>query len=151
MLFDMNEGADEVADQLRWQQSTSNFRRALLDVVEASEGFAGAELRPVDHELIIYSAAPVPDAAAELLRSAPPGVRVHWEVAPHSLQELTAELGRLVRVHAGRIHSAAARHDGSCIEVTTTDRELLTSKDPRQMLGARYPIHVSHGERPVPA
>jgi hypothetical protein len=151
MMSFVDEDPDEMMEGLRWQQETASYRDELLEIAQASRDFAGAELRHATRELIVFSAGPAPQEASALLHGAPPNIQVRWREAPYSLRDLTTEVQRLMREHAGLIHTAGARHDGSGIDVTTTDQELLASDDPTRTLGARYPIRVDSGERPVVA
>ena len=151
LLCLVDEDPDEMMEGLRWQQETSSYRDELLEIAQASRDFAGAELRHTTRELIVFSAGPPPHEASALLHGAPPNIQVRWREAPYSLRDLTTEVQRLMREQAGLLHTAGPRHDGSGIDVTTTDQELLASDDPSRMLGARYPIRVDFGERPIPA
>jgi len=64
-------------------------------------------------------------------------------------EQMVAEVDRLMRVHRDRLVSGSVAADGGRLEFTTTDLELLSSEDPRSLLGAGYPVHVEYGEPPV--
>ncbi|HET7356884.1 MAG TPA: hypothetical protein VFJ09_09435 [Nocardioidaceae bacterium] len=50
---------------------------------------------------------------------------------------------------AGRLTSGGARHDGTGIEFTTTDAQLLGAADPQAVLESRYPVTIEYVESPV--
>ena len=132
-----------------WQSETAEWRDRVITAAEASAGYAGAELRHETRELLIYSVAGPTDSMAALIREAAPSLRVTWREAPYTLVELTAEVRRLMAEQRARLNSAGARHDGTGIQVTTTDTELLRAPDPQGLLSARYPISVHRGVPPI--
>lgn len=71
------------------------------------------------------------------------------ELRPETHEELTAEVRRLITQKPSRLTSAGPRSGGAGIQVTTTDRDLLTTDDPTGMLGARFPVTVQYGEPAV--
>lgn len=142
-------GDDAGEEFERWQSETAEWRDRLLTAAQASMGYAGAELRPENQELVIYAVAGPADSMAALIREAASSIRVTWREAPYTLAELTAEVRRLMAEQPGRLNSAGPRHDGTGIQITTTDAELLRTDDPQRKLSARYPISVTYGERPI--
>jgi hypothetical protein len=144
----MGEDADKVYE--RWQVDTAEYRNRLLTAAEASPGYAGAELRPDENELVIFATEGPTEAMADLLRESPTNLRVTLLESPHTRAGLTAEVRRLMTAQRSRLHSASPRHDGTGIQVTTTDTELLRTQDPQRALSARYPIFVEYEERPIP-
>lgn len=64
-------------------------------------------------------------------------------------EQMVAEVDRLMRVHLARLVSGMVSEDGTRLDFTTTDHEVLSAEDPRTLLGARYPVHVEYGEPPV--
>ncbi len=64
-------------------------------------------------------------------------------------EDMQAEVDRLMRVHLTRLVSGCVSDDGTRLDFTTTDGELLTAEDPQTLLGARYPVSVAFGEPPV--
>jgi len=132
-----------------WQSETAEWRDRLVTAAQASAGYAGAELRPKTRELVIYSVGGPTDSMAALIRDAPSSIRVTWREAPYTLVELTAEVRRLMAEQRARLSSAGPRHDGTGIQVTTTDTELLRAHDPQGLLSSHYPISVHSGEPPI--
>jgi hypothetical protein len=81
-----------------------------------------------------------------IMEEAPSDLVVAWKEAPYSLEELSAELLRLWVKHRGQFNQGGARHDGTGIDFTTTDRKVLDADDPQAVLGTQYPISVQCGE-----
>jgi hypothetical protein len=143
----MAEDAYEVDE--RWQSETAEWRERVLTAAQASQDYSGAELRHETRELIIYAVGGPAASMTALIRDAAPTIGVTWREAPYTLAELTAEVRRLMTEQPTRLNSAGARHDGTGIQITTTDTVLLRTDDPHGALNARYPISVEYGERPI--
>lgn len=142
---------DPGAAQRRWQSETHDYRDRLLASAQASPGYAGAELKHNMKELILFAVGNPDDATAALIREAPSNIHVTWTEAPFTYTELTDEVLRIMHEQSSiSLNSGGARHDGTGIHFTTTDKELLSADDPREVLGARYPVSVEFGERPTP-
>ncbi|HET6865780.1 MAG TPA: hypothetical protein VFH80_07645 [Solirubrobacteraceae bacterium] len=86
---------------------------------------------------------------AAVLQQAPGIVRVTWRQAPYTQVELASEMRRIMGRFRGRLTSGVARHDGTGIEFTTTDAQLLEATDPQAILQCRYPVSIEYGEPPV--
>lgn len=131
-------------DDERWESETSDYCERLLGTAESSPRFAGAEIKYESRELIISGVGPPSDEIAALIDEAPSSIRVTWKEVPYTLAELTNEVLRIMDQRP-RIYGGGARDDGAGISFRTTDAELLASDDPRQALGARYPVSLEFG------
>ncbi len=80
------------------------------------------------------------------MEEAPSDLVVAWKEAPYSLEKLSAEMRRLWVKVRGQFNQGGARHDGTGIDFTTTDRKVLDADDPQAVLGTQYPVSVQHGE-----
>jgi len=132
-----------------WWAAASDYRRALLVAAENAVGYAGAEVRAASREVVVYGVGAPSAELVVLSDQAPTGFHVRWVQAPYTHVELAAELVRLMTAHQGLLVSGGARHDGTGLDLTTTDRELLEAEDPQGMLGSRYPVSIEYGESPV--
>lgn len=130
----------------RWQHEIDDYRNRLMEIAQASERYAGSEIRHQTRELIIFGVGRPTQALAAMMDEAPPNVHVMWKEAPYSLGELTAEMRRIMFGHRGQLNQGGARHDGAGIDFTTTDRRLLEAEDPQAALGTRYPLSIRYGE-----
>jgi hypothetical protein len=130
---------------MRWQSETSEYRERLMAIAQDSPSYAGSESRPEVRELVVFGVGRPTDAMVAIIREAPSNIRVTWQEAPYSLEELASEARRLMTAHRGRLNMGSARHDGTGIELTTTDKELLAADEPGEILGARYPVSVEFG------
>ena len=109
-----------------------------------------SELSYETRELIVR-ATTGPDAAmATLIAEAPPSLRVTWQQAPYTQEQLMGEAQRLMAAQH-RLTSAGPVNGGTGLRVTTTDIELLNASDPRRALGARFPVEVDHQGSATPA
>lgn len=138
-----------LSDAERWQLETSSYREQVLRLARSSPLFSGAELIPESQELRVFGLGEPPAAVANLVERAPENIRVVWRAAPYSLEELLAEVRRLLSTQRGRVSGIGPRHDGSALLVTTTDRALLESGDPQAILGTVYPVVIEEGDVPV--
>jgi hypothetical protein len=130
----------------RWHNETREYTDRLLASAQSSPRFAGAEFKFENRELIVFAVGIPSEAVAALIREAPANIRVTWQESPYSHAELNAEVRRLMdQEPALRLTTGGAPHDGTCIDFTTTDVELLSADDPQTMLGARYPVAVAYG------
>ena len=148
-LGDVGDEDDAHWAYMRWQVETSEYRDRLLALARASSNYAGAESRHEVKELVVFGVGPPSDAMVAMIREAPSNIRVAWHEAPYSLEQLGPEARRLMVEHPARLDSAGAWYDGTCIEVITTDAELLGAEDPGRILGARYPVRVNFGRPAV--
>jgi hypothetical protein len=133
-----------------FQQSIDAYRTRLYLAVKDSGAFTGAR---IDHDrkaLIFYGVGePSPEVAA-IMAEAPDFVHVQWQAAPNTRDELMAETKRLM-LASNTLNAGGPRTDGTALEFTTTDPQLLATQDPQEALGCRYPVTISHGQRPTPA
>jgi hypothetical protein len=134
---------------MRWQAETSEYRERLMALAQDSPQYAGSEQHPEVRELVVFGVGRPSEAMVAMIREAPWNIRVVWHEAPYSLEELGPEARRLMTEHPARLNSGGARYDGTCIEFTTTDAELLGADDPGRILGARYPVRVEFGTRAI--
>jgi hypothetical protein len=134
---------------MRWQSETSDYRDRLLALARDSSHYSGSESRPEVQELVVFGVGRPSEAMVAMIREAPSNICVVWHEAPFSLEELGPEARRLMTEHPARLNSGGARYDGTCIEFTTTDAELLGADDPGRILGARYPVRVEFGTRAI--
>jgi hypothetical protein len=142
----MGDGDDAHWAYMRWQSETSEYRDRLLALAPGSSRYAGSESRPEVQELVVFGVGRPSEAMVAMIHEAPSNIRVVWHEAPYSLEELGPEARRLMTEHPARLNGGGARYDGTCIELTTTDAELLGADDPGSILGARYPVRVEFGK-----
>jgi hypothetical protein len=131
---------------MRWQMEIEDYRHRLMEIAQASPRYAGSEIRHETRELIIFGVGEPTEALAAIMDLAPPTVDVRWQKAPYSLEELAADVRRIVSEHRGQLTSGGARHDGTGLDFTTTDRRLLEADDPQAALGTGYPVSIEYGE-----
>jgi hypothetical protein len=136
-------------DARNWQMETGAYRDRITQTAASAPGFAGGEVRSESHELLVFGVGEPTAALAAMMDEAPDTLRVSWHPAPYSLAELTVEVKRVMTANPG-ITTGGARHDGTGISFTTTDRSLLDSRDPQAALETLYPVTIEFGERPVP-
>jgi hypothetical protein len=129
----------------RWEREIDDYRNRLMESAQATAGQAGSEIR---HEAraIISGVGDPSEVLVAIMEEAPSDLVVAWKEAPYSLEELSAELLRLWVKHRGQFNQGGARHDGTGIDFTTTDRKVLDADDPQAVLGTQYPISVQCGE-----
>ena len=144
----MSETTQEEFD--RWWATASDYRDALLEAAQSAPGYAGAEVRFASRELVIFAVGAPSAELAVLIDRGPVGFHILWAQAPYTQAELMAEVDLLMRANEGRLVSGGAHHDGTRLDFTTTDPELLAAEDPQGMLGSRYPVSIEYGEPPVP-
>jgi hypothetical protein len=139
----------ELSEAERFQQLIEPYSTRLLRALQASGAFAGAQFDHDGHALIVYGVGePSPEVAA-LLAEAPEILEVVWVSAPYTHAELVAETERIFMLASKRLSTGGPRTDGTALEFTTTDAELLATDDPQEMLGSRYPVTIRYGERPT--
>jgi hypothetical protein len=131
----------------RFQQRVGPYLDRLLAAFEESGAHAGAELDRDRREMTLYGVGEAPAAVVAMMAEAPAGLGVHWRSAPYTRDELVTETGRLMAAW-GQLNTGGPRTDGTALEFTTTDAELLSADDPQAALGSRYPVTIRHGERP---
>ena len=117
-----------------------------MGAVEASGQYAGGEIRHATREFVIYAVGEPSPQVAAILQHAPEMVRIIWRQAPYTHAELTSELQRIMRRFRGRLTGGGARSDGTGIQYTTTDTQLLETSDPQAVLGSRYPVTIEYME-----
>jgi hypothetical protein len=144
-------GEGSYTNDERWGWETVPYRDRVMSVVEVAPNYAGSQIDYEKRELRVYGVGAPTPAIAAVLAEAPPIIRVRWKQASYTLAELTEEALRLLRAHPGRLTSGGGLSDGSGIRLTTTDAELLEAADPRETLGARYPVTIEYGGRAIPA
>lgn len=130
-----------------FQQRIGPYVERLLTAFEQSTAHAGAELDNDRRELVLYGVGEPPAALQAIMAEAPDELRVQWRAAPYTHQELVAEVQRIMTAF-DKLHTGAPRTDGTALELTTTDAELLAADDPQAALGCRYPVTIRHGTRP---
>jgi hypothetical protein len=131
----------------RFQQRIAPYLDRLLNAFEASGAHAGAEIDHDRRELFLYGVGEPPATLEAMLAEAPAGLGVHWRSAPYTRDELVAESQRIMTA-VDELDTGGPRTDGTGLEFTTTDVELLAADDPQGALGSRYPVTIRHGERP---
>ena len=131
----------------RFQQRIEPYTNRLLKAFEESGAHAGARLDHDRRELILYGVGDPTAALVAIMAEAPDGLGVQWRSAPYTRDELVAETQRLMRA-SSKLNTGGPRTDGTALEFTTTDAELLAADDPQGALGSRYPVTIRHGERP---
>jgi hypothetical protein len=144
-----NVNGNRLTEYERWQADVGAYTDRLVGAVVASGQYAGAEIRHATREFIIFAMGEPSPPVAAVLQQAPDIVRITWRRAPYTQAELTSEMRRIMSRFHGRLTSGGARHDGTGIELTTTDAQLLGAPDPRAVLECRYPVTIEYGEPPV--
>jgi len=135
------------SDAESFQQRIGPFVQRLLTAFEESAARSGAELDNDRRELVLYGVGEPPAALEAMMAEAPGELRVRWRAAPYTREELVAEVQRIMTA-SDKLHTGAPRTDGTALEFTTTDAELLAADDPQTVLGSRYPVIILHGARP---
>ena len=138
-------------EEERWQIATSSYVREVLEVARASPKHTSARFDHANRELVIVGVGEPAEELAKVMRRSPENIRVIWQEAPYTLDELSAEARRILAAHPGRLHGAGPTHDGTGIRLRTNDAELLSADDPQAALGARYPVTIEYGGPVVPA
>ncbi|GAA0974360.1 hypothetical protein ENKNEFLB_02311 [Nocardioides aquaticus] len=128
-----------------WTTETGDYYDRLVSLVQDSPAYAGAELVDGEQELVIFTVGTPSNRIAALIRAAPSSLRVTWRDAPYTSAELTDEVLRLMRERPARVSGGHALHDGTGIRLMGTDAELLAAEDPRELLGAMYPVTIERG------
>ncbi len=138
----------------RWPSETERFQQRirpyvdrLLEAFEESGAQAGAELDHDRRELTLYGVGEPSADLAAIMAEAPHGLAVQWRSAPYTRDELVAESQRIM-AGSDKLHTGGPRTDGTALEFTTTDPELLAADDPQLALGSRYPVRVRRGAQP---
>ena len=131
----------------RFQQRIAPYLDRLLNAFEESGAQAGAEIDHDRRELVLYGVGEPPESLEAMMAEAPAGLRVHWRAAPYTRAELVAESQRIMTAFDD-LNTGGPRTDGTGLEFTTADAELLAAGDPQGALGSRYPVTIRHGERP---
>ncbi len=119
----------------------------LLEAFEESGAYSGVKIDHERRELILYGVGKPPPALVAVMAEAPPGLEVRWRSAPYTRDELMAESQRIMSA-SDRLNTGGPRTDGTALEFTTTDAQLLAADDPQAVLGSRYPVMIRRGERP---
>jgi hypothetical protein len=132
----------------RLQQRIERYVSRLLEVFDESGVEAGAELDHDRRELTLYGVGEPSVALAATIADPPPGLTVRWRSAPYTRDELEAESERIMAAF-DNLNTGGPRNDGTALEFTTTDAELLAADDPQGALGSRYPVRILRGERPT--
>jgi hypothetical protein len=135
----------------RWQSEIGDYLDRLIEAARASTLHAGAELRADTREMILYGVGVPDNALVTVMTDAPSNVRVVWREAPYTRTELSAEVERIVTQQPTRVNSGWPRTDGTGVDFTTTDPELLGAEDPQTALGARFRVRVEYGGSAIPA
>jgi hypothetical protein len=130
-----------------FQQHIEPYLNRLLPVFEESGANAGAELDHDRRELVLYGVGEPSAALVALMAEAPAGLAVRWRSAPYTRDELVPEAERIMRSF-DNLNTGGPRTDGTGLEFTTTDADLLATDDPQAALGSRYPVKIRHGARP---
>ncbi len=133
----------------RFQQRIQPYVNRLLEALEESGTRAGAQLDHDRCELTLYGVGEPTAPIAAIMAEAPHGLAVHWRSVPYTRDELVAESQRIMAA-VDKLNTGGPRTDGTGLEFTTTDAELLTADDPQGALGSRYPVSIRHGEQPSP-
>jgi hypothetical protein len=132
---------------MRWQAEIGDYATRLMEIAEASPRFAGSEIKHETREFIISGVGEPAKVLTAIMEQAPSNVHVAWQEAPYSLEELAAEMRRIMSEHRGQFNSGGARHGGTGIDFTTTDQTLLEAGNPQAALGTRYAISIKYGKR----
>lgn len=140
---------DQLAEYERWQNDIEAYTDRLVDAVVASGQYAGSEIRHATREFIIFAVGEPSPQVAAIRDQAPDNVRIIWRGAPYTRAELTSEMQRIMSRFRGRLTSGGAANDGTGIQFTTTDTQLLEAPDPQAVLGSRYPVTIGFMESPV--
>jgi hypothetical protein len=135
-----------LSDAERFQQRTAPYVDRLLEVFEESGAQSGVELDHDRRELTLYGVGEPPPALVAVMAEAPDGLEVHWRSAPYTRDELVAESRRIMTAF-GELNTGGPRTDGTALEFTTTDPELLAADDPQRRLGSQYPLTIRPGGR----
>jgi hypothetical protein len=135
------------SDVERFQQRIGPYLNRLFEACEVSGAHSGAEIDHDRRELILYGVGEPSPPLVAVLAEAPDGLRVQWRSAPYTRDELVAESQRIMRAF-DKLNTGGPRTDGTGLEFTTTDAELLAADDPQAALGSRYPVKIRHGRRP---
>ena len=138
---------NRLSEDERFQERIDSYLTGMLVAFDASATRTGAEFDRDRRELILYGVGDPPTALVGIMAEAPAGLEVHWRSAPYTRDELVAESKRIMGAFS-KLHTGGPRTDGTAVEFTTTDAELLAADDPQRALGSRYPVTIIHGERP---
>lgn len=131
------------------EQQLAPYVDRLTRAVQDSGRFSGTELRPGQRRLVVYGVGRPSDDVQAVIEQAPGDLEVVWREAPYTRQELVAESQRIMREFPA-LHTGGPRPDGSGLQFTTSDHELLHHHDPAEALGTSYPTSVTEGPRPTP-
>ena len=131
----------------RFQQRIGPYVDRLLATFEESGAQAGAAIDHERRELVLYGVGRPPAPLEAMMAGAPAELEVRWRSAPYTRDELVAESERIMAAFT-ELSTGGPRTDGTALEFTTTDADLLAADDPQAALGSRYPVTVRHGGRP---
>jgi len=131
----------------QFQQRIGPYVDRLLRASEESGAHAGAKLDQDRRELTVYGVGEPSASLDAIMAEAPAGLGVHWRSAPYTRNELVAETERIMTAFE-QLSTGGPRTDGTALEFTTTDADLLTADDPQEALGSRYPVTIRHGGWP---
>src|SRR4051794_13265957 len=129
-----------VSEDMRRQASTADYLDEVLEIARASPMHTGSRIDHANRELVVMGVGEPTEALANVMMRAPQGVRVTWQEAPFTSEQLSAELRRLMSEQGARLTSGWPLTGGTGIGFTATDRSLLDSQDPRSALGSNYPV-----------
>jgi hypothetical protein len=141
---------DTHGDRRRWGDETGDFRDRLYAVAAASTNYSGSVVDHDKRQVVVHGVGAPTEELAAVMDEAPPTINVTWRQCAHTLVELTDEVLRVMAEHPNQLNSGGARSEGTGIQFTTTDRVSLGSADPTRALGARYPVTLQYGGRPIP-
>jgi hypothetical protein len=130
-----------------FQQRIGPYLDRLLQAFEESGAHTGAKIDHDRRELILYGVGEPPASLEAMMAEAPADLEVQWRSAPHTRDELVVETQRIMSAF-DKLNTGGPRTDGTALEFTTTDAELLAAGDPQGALGSRYPVTIHHGGRP---
>ena len=131
----------------RFQERVGPYVDRLLEAFEESGAQTGAVIDHDRRELVLYGVGAPPAALQALMADAPADLAVQWRSAPFTRDELVAESQRIMTAFTN-LNTGGPRTDGTALEFTTTDADLLAADDPQSALGSRYPVTVRRGGRP---
>lgn len=138
----------ELSEAERFQERIEPYRTRLFTALQASGDLAGAQIDHDRHALIVCGVGEPSPEVARIIAEAPDFLQVLWRPAPYTQAELVAETERIM-LASKRLSTGCPRTDGTGLEFTTTDAELLDTDDPQAALWSRYPVTIRYGERPT--
>jgi hypothetical protein len=134
----------------RFQSEIVGYLDRLTTAFQSTANYTNAEVDADHQRLILRGVGDPSPVVAEVIREAPDNVDVVWRPVPYTNEELgreTVEVMSRVR----ELNTGGPRRDGTGLEFTTNDLELLMAVDPQTKLGSRYPVTIRQGGRVIPA